>query len=88
MFKCQKQSTFLRSNHERIKSVFSDGTCVLSTNIEKDWSKFIFPVEVLVIDPVSLLVRSVVLVIVVINWTVLCLLNKIVHIDLDGGICY
>jgi len=86
MLKSQKKCTLLSSNHKWIESIFPDRTCVLATDVEENGSKFIFLVEILVINPVSLLVWSVVLVIIVINRTVLCELFEIGDIDMNGGI--
>ena len=55
----------LCSDHEWEESVRSNTACVLATNVKEDWSLIL--IEVLVVDPIPLLVCSLVLIVEVVN---------------------
>jgi len=68
------------TNHEREQSIRSDSTCVFSTNVQEYWTASGI-VIVFIILPDSLSVSVFVLIIIMINWRLDAVLNKIIRVD-------
>jgi hypothetical protein len=66
--------------HEGIQTVLTDAAGILAAEVNQVWARWVR--EILIVDPVTLLVLSVILVVEVVDEIVKCLHREIIHIYL------